>query len=83
MVESQPWGINLHNHNPLVRGMTGMTNINDINMGELIDKTRDTPKDGISVPGLPGWELHVPDDVEVDLNPNESITGGRKSTDTT
>lgn len=50
-----------------------MTNINDINMGELIDKTRDTPKDGISVPGLPGWELHVPDDIEVDLNPNESI----------
>ena len=50
-----------------------MTNINDINMGELLDKTRDTPKDGISVPGLPGWELHVPDDIEVDLNPNESI----------
>lgn len=50
-----------------------MTNINDINMGELIDKTRDALKDGIAVPGLPGWELHVPDDVEVDLNPNESI----------
>lgn len=50
-----------------------MTNINDINMGELLDKTRDALKDGIAVPGLPGWELHVPDDVEVDLNPNESI----------
>lgn len=50
-----------------------MTNINDINMGEFLDKTHDTPKDGIAVPGLPGWELHVPDDVEVDLNPNESI----------
>lgn len=50
-----------------------MTNINDINMGELLDKTRDALKDGIAVPGLPGWELHVPDDVEVDLNPNGSI----------
>ena len=47
-----------------------MTNINYINIGELLDKRSEGR---ITVPGLPGWELHVPDDIEVDLNPNESI----------
>lgn len=50
-----------------------MANINDINIGELLDKTHETPKDEIAVPGLPGWELHVPNDIEGNLNPNGSI----------
>ena len=49
-----------------------MTNINDIDIGALIDRHDDSGSIG-EIPGRPGWRLHLPDDPSKTLEPDGDV----------